>query len=256
MRILNRTVSMHILAIALLSMLAAVSSYTLHVFPFALILSVALAGLFEILIRKFYLKHRFKIPYSGLITGLIIGAVAPINAPLLLVAIAAAIAIASKFFIRFRSSNIFNPAALGLVIALAAFGIGDEWWIASNYNVYGIALSLTPLLVILAYEARRLPAALSFVGMSLALGLALGGLSAISSAAIVALLFGVNYFFAFVMLVEPKTSPSNRYAQVVYGASLAVLYVAFAFLRMPYPLLLVLLAGNLFYLAYRKYGRR
>ncbi len=257
MKILNQPASnMHIWAIALLSILTAISSYTLHTFPSALTFAVAMAGLIEILIRKFYLKHAFKIPYSGLITGLIIGSVAPINASLLLILIASLIAVVSKFFIQYKSSNIFNPATLGLIIALPIFGLGDAWWVASNYNIYGIAITLTPILIILAYEARRLPTALAFAGASFITALIMSIGSPLSPAAIAALLFSINYFFAFVMLIEPKTSPHNSYAQVAYGASLAILYMAFALFRLAYPLLAVLLLGNLFYLIYRKYGRR
>ncbi len=247
---------MYILSIALLSTLAAISSYTLHVFPLSLICAVAIAGILEILIRKFYLKHAFKMPYSGLITGLIIGSVAPINVSLLLVLIASTIAVVSKFFIQYKSSNIFNPAALGLIIALPIFGLGDEWWIASNYNIYGIAITLTPILIILAYKARRLAAAAAFVLASLALALLMEMGSKLSITAIVTLLFGINYLFAFVMLVEPKTSPHKNSSQVVYGALLAILYMAFASFRIPYSLLAALLIGNVFYLLYRKYSRR
>ena len=254
---MNHPVSpMYLWAVGLLSALAAISSYILHVFPFPLMFAVVVAALIEILIRKYYLKHKFKIPFSGIITGLIIGSVAPINAPLVLVLIAAAIAIASKFFIQFKGSNIFNPAALGLIVALAIFGLGDEWWAAGNYNLYGVAISLTPVLIILAYEARRLPTALSFVAVSLVLNLALAGFHVFSVAAIAALLFSVNYYFAFVMLVEPKTSPYNRYMQIGYGASIAALYPVLAFFRTPYPLLVVLLAGNIAYLLYRRSGKR
>ena len=147
---------MHLWTIVLLSILAVISSYTLHTFPVPLILAVVVAGITEALIRRFYLKHAFKIPYSGLITGLIIGCVAPINAPLLLILIAGIIAVVSKFFIQYRSSNIFNPASLGLIIALAIFGLGDEWWVASNYNIYGIAITLTPILIILCLPRELL----------------------------------------------------------------------------------------------------
>lgn len=247
---------MYLWAIVLLSGLAAVSSYTLHIFPLPLLLAVGLAAFIEVAIRKYYLKQSFKIPFSGLITGLIIGSVAPTNAPLLLISIAAAVAITSKFFLQFKSSNIFNPAALGLVIALVIFGLGDVWWAASSYNLYGIAISLTPILIILAYEARRLPAALSFVAANVALNLILGGFHLGSISSLATLLFSVNYFFAFVMLVEPKTSPHNRYAQVAYGIGIALLYTAFAFLRVPYSLLAVLLIGNMAYAFYRIYGHR
>ena len=258
MKILNQPVSsMYLWTIALISFLVVISSYTLHTFPSGLIFGITAAALIEILIRKYYLKHKFKIPYSGIITGLIIGAVAPINASLILIAIAVIIAVISKFFIQYKSSNIFNPASLGLIVALAIFGLGDEWWAAGNYNIYGIAISLAPLLIILAYQAKRLTTAFSFVAVILGLNLILGGLiHSISLSAIVAVLFSVNYFFAFVMLIEPKTSPYNRYAQVVYGAGTALLYFGFAFYRTPYSLLVALLLANLAYLAYKRYGKR
>ncbi len=258
MKILNQPVSpMYLWAVLLLSLLVITSSYTLHTFPAALIFAVIAAALIEMLIRKIYLKHKSKIPFSGIITGLIIGSVAPINASLLLITTAVTIAILSKFFIQYKSSNIFNPASLGLVVALAIFGVGDEWWAASNYNMYSLAISLTPILIILAYETRRLTTAFSFIGIVLLFNLVLGGLSNLMSFnAVVTLLFSVNYYFAFVMLVEPKTSPNNRYAQIGYGAAAAFLYFGFAFFRVSYPLLLALLLVNFLYLIYRRQGKR
>jgi Na+-transporting NADH:ubiquinone oxidoreductase subunit NqrB len=247
---------MYLWTIVLLSALAVVSSYTLRTFPLPLIFSVVAAGTAEALIRKFYLKHAFKIPFSGLITGVIIGSVTPINAPLLLILIAVAIAVLSKFFVQYRSLNVFNPASVGLVIALAIFGLGDEWWAAGNYNLYGIAITLTPILIILAYEARRLTTAASFVVVSLVSAMLLEGAGALTPIGMIMLLFGINYYFAFVMLVEPKTSPNNRYAQVGYGAAIALIYLGLALFRSPYPLLIALLVGNALYAVYRRYGKR
>jgi Na+-transporting NADH:ubiquinone oxidoreductase subunit NqrB len=257
MRILGQPVSsIYIWAIALLSALAVISSYTLHVFPIALIFAVAASGTIEILIRKYYLKHPFKMPYSGLITGLIIGSVAPINASILLVVIASLIAAVSKFFIQYRSTNIFNPASLGLLMALPLFGIDSEWWAAGGYNLHGIAISLAPILIMLAYEARRMPAALSFVAASLLLAAAAAGLQALSLYGVSALAFSVNYYFAFVMLIEPKTSPHGTYAQLAYGSALAMLYTALAYSRFTYPFLAALLLGNIAYAIYRYLSRR
>ena len=257
MKILNKPVaSMHLWAIALLSALAAISSYTLRTFPLPLLIAVAVAAVSETMLRQFYLKQPFRVPYSGLITGLIIGSIAPINSPVLLVIIAVAVAVASKFFIQYRSSNIFNPAAIGLIVSLALFRIGDEWWVASNYNIFGVAVTLTPVLVILAYEARRLPAALAFAAVSFIIVLALSGFQNISSTWFLTALFGINYYFAFVMLVEPKTSPNGRNIQIVYGAALALALFAFTYLRVPYPILVTLLIGNIAYLLYRASGRR
>lgn len=258
MKILNQPVSpMYLWTIALLAALSALSAYTLHELPAALLLAVASAALAEIAIRALHLGLAFRMPYSGIITGLIIGAVAPVNAPFPLVAAAAVIAVLSKFFLQYRGSNILNPASAGLLVALPLFGLGDEWWIAGSYNLYGIAITLTPILVVLAYESKRLQAGLSFAAVSFMLAVALSPGSTASAAALLPLLFGINYLFAFVMLVEPKTSPSGPIAQVVYGCGLALAYPALAYVRVPYPLLVCLLAANAAYAAYRwRTGRR
>lgn len=257
MKILGQPVSpMYLWTIALLSILVAVSSYTLRAFPYSLIFAVMVAGLIEIALRKYYLKSAFKFPFSGAITGLIIGSVAPINASPLLILIAAAIAIASKFFLKFKGSNILNPASIGLLLALAIFGLGDEWWASSSYSVYGVAIPITLILVVVAYEARRLPAAISFVTAFSILSLAIAGHGAVSLAAASAVLLGANYYFAFVMLVEPKTSPHGMRAQIAYGSAVSVLYMGLSMARVPYNLLLALLIGNIIYLLYRWHSSR
>ncbi len=257
MRLLGNPVAlMHVLAVLLLSMLAAFSAYTLRAVPVALLSAVAASAIVEMLIRKYYLRHRFRIPFSGIITGLIIGSVAPVNAPVTLAIVASAAAIASKFLIRYKGTNIFNPASLGLLMALPLFGMGSEWWAAGGYNLHGIAISLAPILIMLAYEARRMPAALSFVAASLLLAAAAAGLQALSLYGVSALAFSVNYYFAFVMLIEPKTSPHGTYAQLAYGSALAMLYTALAYSRFTYPFLAALLLGNIAYAIYRYLSRR
>lgn len=255
MKILNQHIApMYIWAIALLLAIAAVSSYTLRTVPYALIAAAASAAALDLMLSVLVLKHKPRIPFSGIITGLIIGSVAPVNAPLMLVLLASLIAVASKLFLKYKSVNILNPAALGLVVALAAFGMGDAWWAASSYNVYGIAVSLTPILIILAYQARRLTAAAAFVIVGIAASLALDG--ALSLIGIASAILGFNYLFAFVMLVDPKTSPNHRLMQIAYGAAVALIGTAATLLAAPYPLLVALIVGNLVYMAYRKAGRR
>ncbi|MDE1823159.1 MAG: RnfABCDGE type electron transport complex subunit D [Candidatus Micrarchaeota archaeon] len=251
MKILNQDIgSVYIWAIALLTLLACLSSYALRSFPLPLIVSVAAAALAETTLSGLVRRQRTQIPFSGIITGLIIGSVAPINAPLLVVIAASLIAVLSKFFIKAKHSNVFNPAAFGLLIALSFFGIGDEWWAATSYNLHGFVLSATPLLAIAAYKARRLAASLSFAAVSIAIYL-VSSHSGISSVSIDTLLFSVNYYFAFVMLADPKTSPHGRAMQVIYGVSVAMLYAMLAVYAAPYPAFIALLTGNLLYALYR-----
>ena len=138
MKILNTLIpSMYVWTIFLISLLAAVESYLYRQVPLNLLVSVAVAVAVDMLLKKFYLKIELKIPYSAIISGLIIGSVAPINSPLLLGAVAAIVAIASKIFIRINNAHIFNPATLGLLVSLFIFSQGDQWWIANGYNYLG-----------------------------------------------------------------------------------------------------------------------
>lgn len=253
MKILNQHIArMYVLTILLFSAFVVLASYGLGEIPYALLIAVISTSLVEIAITNYYLKQNLKIPYSAIITGLIIGSVAPINASFLLVAVAAVIAIMSKYFIKLKSTNIFNPATLGLLVALAIFGVGDEWWVASSYNIYGLLVSFTLLFIISAYEARRLISGLSFIVLTFVIGLILsksGNLTSIIY--LFTVLLSINYVFAFVMISDPKTSPHKTSLQAVFGGSIALISALLTVYGIPYALLISLLVGNGAYAAYR-----
>lgn len=244
---------MYVTTLIVLILVVALAGYFLHEFPYSVIEAVIACSAIELFLYKFIIKRQQKFPFSAIITGFVIGGVAPSNAPVLALVVASAIAIASRSFIRFKGSNIFNPAALGLLISLFAFGIGTDWWVASAYPVYGVLLSFSPLLVIAAYEARRLYAGISFVAVSLVAALlashSLVGLTSLS--AFVTIIASLNYFLAFIMVAEPKTSPIRLPAQLIYGGAIAALVTIFVLLKVPYGTLFALLVGNAAYLAYR-----
>lgn len=253
MNLLGRAVRMHLLATALLVVLDAAGAAMLRQPPYAAALAVAACMASEAVAYR-VAKGRARVTYSSVITGLIIGSVSPVAAPLLPIAIASVVAIASKFAISLKSRNVFNPAALGMLVGLGAFGVGDEWWAAGSLTLYGLAVPLSLILILAAYEARRLHAALSFCAVTIAATVLLGGYASAAGAAAAAL--GVNYFFAFIMLTEPKTSPSGGRAQAAYGSGVAALYVLLALSGVAYTYFMALLAGNGLYALYRRRGNR
>jgi Na+-transporting NADH:ubiquinone oxidoreductase subunit NqrB len=253
MRILNQQISsLYLWPIALLSALVIISSYTLRIFPATVIIAVLLASILDIAISKFYHRHsRMRVPLTAIITGLIIGSIAP-PAAYAAVAVAVPVAILSKNFIKVKNTNVFNPATLGLLTALLAFGVRDQWWIASSYNVTGAAVTLTPILIICAYKAKRLTSSLSFLAASLMISILLGlSVGAATPYGIVAALLSLNYLFAFVMIADPKTSPNGKLPQAAYGVSIAFLFLALSLLRLGSPFLIALLVGNIGYAVYR-----
>lgn len=245
---------MYMWSIALLLILDAYSSYTLQQFPVALAFATALCAAVELLVIRYYLHQELKVPFSGIITGMIIGSVAPISAPLLAVAIACIVAVLSKAFIRVKSVNIFNPASLGMLAGLGLFLIGDEWWAASSVSAYGMVIPLSVVLVIAAYEARRLTAAVSFIVVNLVIAMLLA--HSFTFYSLGAVLISINYFFALLMLVEPKTSPHKGTAQVAYGAGIGIAYAILSMSGVIYAYFISLLLGNAVYAIYRQRGRR
>lgn len=258
MRILGHTVArMYITVIILLALLAGVTAYLLGQFPYALVFTVTICPIIEIIIRKYYQGQKFKMPFSGIITGLIIGCVAPITVPLAPVFVACLIAVGSKFFLKVKGNNIFNPAAFGL-LGLGLLSIGSSWWATTTVSVYGAAVSLSIVLVLAAYESKRLPLAFSFIIASVVLSIVGSPPFTLGNVAIAFL--SVNYFFAFLMLTEPKTSPPRRNEQIVYGIYVAVLYFILVLVMPPrlylagLVIFMALLLGNLTYAVYRKLG--
>lgn len=243
---------MYIWSVALLILLAAAAMYSLGQFSYSFIAAVFFCIIAEIAINKYHHKRKIRIPVSGIITGLIIGSVAPYNVPLLAILAISLIAVLSKYFIVTKNGNVFNPAALGLLLGLAIFSIGDAWWTSNTYDLFGVALPLAFLLIISAYLAKRIVTVASFVIAILAFGI-LTGAAPLTILAIENTFLGINYLFAFLMLADPKTSPHKNIVQVTYGVGVALLCTLLVVLGLPYSLLIALLVANLCYFAYRRF---
>ncbi len=248
--------NMYVWAIDLLLLVAILASYTLQILPTNLIAAIIVCAGLDVLLKKFYLKRpEIKFPFSAIVTGIIIGSIISFNASLVVILLASVVAILSKFFIRLKGMHIFNPAVTGLLVALAVFSLADEWWAAIGFNAFGIVLPVTFLLIFANHKAAKLKVALPFLAV-IAVLYYFTGFVPISSFTVTGLLAFVNilpFYFAFIMLTEPKTSPYGTNQQIIFGVSLAVLLVAAEFGRVPYSFFVTLLIGNLGYSIYRNY---
>ena len=82
-------------------------------------------------------------PSGALLTGVLIAFVLSAQEPWYVVAITAGMAISGKRLLRTRLANIFNPAALALVISALAFSTGQSWWGAlPDLGLFGVAVVL------------------------------------------------------------------------------------------------------------------
>ncbi len=169
------------------------------------------------------------------------------------------LAITIKFFVEYKGSPVVNPAAAALLLSalILAFIPGLEhpfvsWWGASFHGVY--SLVLIGLWVVIGVPSwHRWTAVLSFL-VVYALGLLIRGQGLES----VQFVFtdSMLYFYATIMLMEPKTSPFRTGHQVAYGTFAAALTHLLMFFVAPYPELFGLVGANLFQTALRNWPKK
>lgn len=247
--------SMYAVTAALLLLLAAVASYNMKVFPTSLFVAIAACSILDVAVRKLFLKKELKFQASAAISGIIIGSIAPLSAPAAAILVASAVAIVSKYVVRIKGRHVFNPATLGLLAALSLFRLGDMWWAASGFNFAGFAVPVTFLLIIANYKADKLKVSVPFLVVTAVLYAAtqLAGVP-LTAAGALNFLTSLPFYFAFIMLSEPRTSPNEAREQVVFGVAVALLVFALdAQARVKYAFFIALLAGNLGYSLYRNY---
>ncbi len=189
--------------------------------------------------RLFRLKPN---PESQFITALIltlmIGPVKLSASNLPFLTLAAFGSMALKYLAAYKGRHIFNPAASGVLLTAIAINQAASWWVG---NVW-LLLFVVPGGMLMAYKIRRFHLILSFL-------IPYAALVAItnSQAVLPAMLHSPILFFAFVMLVEPLTSPGAVRLRIYYGIFTAIVLAFYQkFLSVPYSLELALLTGNIF----------
>lgn len=145
-------------------------------------------------------------------------------------AIAAAVAIGGKFLLRVRGKHLFNPANLGIVVAILAF---EEAWVSpgrwGSAALWAFAIACVGLRVV--YRARRADITWAFlatwVGLVVGRGLVLGDPLNIATHRLQS---GAFLIFAFFMISDPKTTPDSRTGRIVFAVlvALAAYYGTFA----------------------------
>ncbi len=159
---------------------------------------------------------------TALILALIVSPVIyPNLSGMLLLSFISAWAMASKYLFAIGKKHIFNPAAFA--VALSAFVIGQPatWWVAGN-------VAFLPFILIGGFlvvrKIKRADLFWSFTIVSL-IAVAYGALPQNPTSSIwMTLLHSSFFFFAFVMLTEPLTTPPTRWLQIVYGAIIGLLF--------------------------------
>ena len=157
---------------------------------------------------------------SALISGIGLATLLRTNG-ILLAALAAALAITSKFVLRFRGKHLYNPTNLALVVMLV---LGLGWISPGQYGQFAFAALLIVFVgLTVVMRAARADVTLSFLGLYAAIlfgrSLWLGEPMTIP---IHRLESGLLLQFAFNMISDPKTTPDSRAGRVAFGALVAL----------------------------------
>ncbi|MFH0754035.1 MAG: RnfABCDGE type electron transport complex subunit D [Candidatus Omnitrophota bacterium] len=185
-------------------------------FLFAFMLCVATAVFIEAVVLYFK-THKWQVTESAVIAGAIVGFVASSGIVWWKLVAVVAVAILSKHFIRWRNKHVFNPAAFGLLMAVIILGVPAQW--KATYLWY----FLVPFGGYLAWKMRRLEVLAGYAVVSL---LAFGSQALLQHAALVDMLGYFSYFYIFIMIVEPKTTPAGGVPKYLFGGLLAGLIFA------------------------------
>jgi enediyne biosynthesis protein E5 len=181
-------------------------------------------------------------PRSPLITGLSLSLLLRADEPWLH-ALAAVIAIGSKFLLRIDGKHIWNPAGFAIVVLL--FTTQGVWISPGQWgSTVWLAALLAFFAILVLHAAQRSDVALFFLVSHAALLLArawwLGDPLAIP---IHQLQSGSLLIFAFFMISDPRTTPDSRLGRFLFALSVALLahYLTF-FMQMRPALYVALIA--------------
>lgn len=185
-------------------------------------------------------------PRSPLITALSLTLLLRTDSLLLAMA-AAAIAIGSKFLLRFNGKHVFNPANVAIVTLML---LSDRAWISTGQwgNAAIGAFALACLGFIVLTRARRAETTFAFLCAYAALltGRALW-LGDPMSIPLHDLQNGALLIFAFFMISDPKTTPNSALGRVAFGSVVAAIAFAiqFVYYQPNGPVLALIMAAPL-----------
>ena len=219
--------------------------------------AVICAGLADALILRMR-KGTWEFPSGAVLTAMIVAMVLRAQEPWYVATLTSLIAVLSKYVVRSRAANVFNPAALAMVASFYLFHAGQSWWGGLTELPLAAKLVLVAAGVFITDRVNKMPLVLTFLGAYFALFTAMAFAGDPQPAAEIFRTPDIEaaVYFAFIILTDPPTSPAKYPDQIACGLIVAV--VSFAFFEtagVVYFLLAGVLAGNVWE-AWRRANRR
>ena len=174
--------------------------------------------------------HLFKAPanlestyITALILFLIINPVRSYQEAVILVVVGV-LAMASKYILATGKKHIFNPAAFAVFATALVLNYSAGWWIGNIWMAPFVILGG----ILTVRKLKRFDLVISFFCTSLAVFLFFAVWRGNSFLAFFQKIFLETplFFFAFVMLTEPQTTPPSKKWKILYGAFVGFLYAS------------------------------
>jgi len=209
--------------------------------------AVFAAGVVDLFILR-WRNGGWEYPSGAVLTAMIVCMVMRAQEPWLVPVATSVVAVLSKYAIRTRHANVFNPAALALVLMVYLMPHGQSWWGALP-EVAPPWLRAVLLLggLYLTSRVNKLPLVLAFLGVYFCLFTATAFLG---DARHVAEIFrspdiDAVLYFTLIILTDPPTSPPKYAGQWVFALIAAVAgYAVFMLFGEAWFLLAGVLVGN------------
>jgi Na+-translocating ferredoxin:NAD+ oxidoreductase RnfD subunit len=215
------------------------------------------AGLVDLLILRAR-KKVWEYPSGAVITAMIVAMVLRVQEPWYVITITSVFAVLSKYVVRTRSANVFNPAALAILVSFYVFHTGQNWW-GALADVEPVAkIVMIGAGVFIVDRVNKMPLVVTFLGVYFALFTIT---AFVGNPLPVAEIFrtpdaDAALYFAFFILTDPPTSPAKYRDQLICGAIVAVTsFALFEAAGVVYYLLAGVLVGNVWE-AWRRVHRR
>lgn len=158
------------------------------------------------------------VPSAAVVTALIVFLLAHPLASLWQPILACTLAVISKQFIRPGNHHIFNPAALGLLVA-SFVGLPVTWWGAIGGNPIYMALLILGAGFVVFSSLKQAPIVISFLLTMIVLTSVMSS----PTTAISQLIIGPFLFFTLIMLPEPMTAAKFPKTKLIYGSLVGIL---------------------------------
>lgn len=213
-----------------------------------LLLATATAAIIDVAVAKLG-RDEWVFPSGGILSGMIVGFILSPEEPWIVPIATATLAITTKHLFRTRLTNVFNPAALALVIAAVVFKSGESWWGALPDLGWGGVAIVAAAGYFIADRINKVPLVLVFLGTYFCLFTAA---SFTGSGTPVAEIFRtpdvqMAMFFAFFMLDDPPTCPVKYRDQAIFAVIVAAsCFLFFEWFGWLYFLPAALLVGNVY----------